>query len=216
MIKKGPIMGHKTLLVLLVALNLISSPVMAASISAQSSAELIVDQGNEFNGWYRYETKVQWDFSDQHALSHWDVLLKMQCLGPEKLIEFGDLPDGFSNSEEFPNDYQAIQWNGFFLRTGDPTIQPGTMDPVVKYEPYQPISAEVPKVGEGTYWYYSNMVPEIVDYDQGIVAKAGQDLFVGTLQGAYPSCAIIPEPASMDLLSLGALGLFSKKRKIIR
>lgn len=209
-------MGHKTLLVLAVALTLISSPIIAASISAVSTAELIVEPGTEYNGWYLYETEIQWDFSDQHALSHWDILLKLSCLGPENLIEFGALPDGFSNSEEFPNDYQAIQWEGFFERTGDPTIQPGTMDPVIKYEPYQPIGAEVPKIGEGKFWYYANMVPEIVNYDQAIIAKAGQDLFTGSLQGAYPSCAIIPEPASIDLLSLGALGLFSKKRKIIR
>ena len=212
---EGPTMGYKTLLVLAVSLNLISTPSIAATISAESTAELIVEPGTEFNGWYLYQTAIQWDFSDQNALSHWDLLLKMECLQPDHLIEFGDLPDGFSNSEEFPTDPQAIQWEGFFLRTGDPTIQPGTMNPVVKYEPYEPVGAEVPKVGQGTYWYYSNIVPEIVNFDERIIAKAGDNLFFGPLQGAYPSCTIIPEPTSSALLSLGALGLITKRKKII-
>ena len=45
--------------------------------------------------------------------------------------------------------------------------------------------------------------------------KAGDNLFFGPLQGAYPSCTIIPEPTSSALLSLGALGLITKRKKII-
>ena len=182
-------------------------------VSGQSTATLITEPGPRYL-WYLYEIAVDWDLNGEGAgMSHLDVILKDGCKSADHLIEF-DVPAGLSTSVQLPDDPEAMGWTGYFERNGDPSLNPVT-NPVIKYNnPYYPPEAEPGPDGTGTFWFYANIIPEYGSYEGMLVGKAGtiSDTY-GDLVGAYPSCTIIPEPAAMLLLGVGAATLLGKRKR---
>ncbi len=110
-----------------------------------------------------------------------------------------------------PNDPAAVSWTGEFLRDGEPTVP--SSDPLIKYEQVVGQTEEAGPLGYGTFWFYANIIPETGTYPNALVGKAGSDTIVwGTLTGAYPSCTITPEPATLALLGLGGLVAVRRRR----
>ena len=174
-------------------------------ITGTSSASLVTDPGPYYE-WYLYELELSWSLGQ--GLSHWDMILKAGCADDDHLIEF-PAPAGFSTSETEPNNPMAISWTGYFVRTGDPSATPPILEPVVKYN--NP-TGEPGSKGYGTFYFYSNIIPEYGVYPGALIAKAGQTTTTGTLTGAYPSCEV-PEPAAAVVLLIGGVGLLSRRRR---
>jgi len=182
--------------------------VSPSSISGVSTATLQTE--GEYAGWYLYEIDFQWSLYGRGAgLSHWDLILKDGCAEEDHLIVF-DTPAGFSTRWGRLCKPNAMSWTGYFERKGDKSI--GLNKPVVKYDgPHIPKWAVAGSKGYGTFWFYSNIVPEYGTYDNVLVAKSGCRVICGDLSGAYPSCTIVPEPATVLMLGVSSM-LFIKKR----
>ena len=181
-------------------------------ITGTSIATPIV--GGPRDGWYYYEMSIEWDLNGSGAgLSHFDLILGLECAGLDHLVEF-DTPGGFSTTESEPSNPTAMGWTGYFNRTGDPTT--GLPNPVLKYnDPYFPVDAQPGADGYGTFSFYSNIIPENGTLVGVLFAKSGSgvgDVF-GDLTGDYPSCTIIPEPATLLLLGMGSLLVSRRKRQ---
>lgn len=181
-------------------------------VAGTSSAALITE--GDYAGWYLYKIDIDWDLGqpgEGAGLSHWDIILKQNCVLPDHLIEF-DTPAGFSTSEDFPYDVTALGWTGYFERNGDPSLS-SEEKPVVKYDsPHYPEGGEPGPAGSGTFFFYSNIIPENGIHPDALVGKAGNipDTY-GELTGAYPSCTIVPEPATIIMLGLGSGFLLMRK-----
>lgn len=181
-------------------------------ISATSTAELLTD--GDHAGMYIYTVDVQWDMREcGEGLNHWDIILKEGCAQDDHIIEF-TFPAGNSTSETLPSDPMAIAWSGFFNRNDDLSMDFPT-GPVVIYDsPFIPSDAEPGKSGYGRFWFYSNIIPEYGTYEDTIVGRAGNmDDVYGILTGAYPSCTVVPEPATITMLSLGSFLFLLKKKR---
>ncbi|MHC4625090.1 MAG: PEP-CTERM sorting domain-containing protein [Planctomycetota bacterium] len=179
-------------------------------IAGTSTATL--QSGGTYDGWYLYVMSIEWNFEGQGSgLSHWDVVLYAGCAELDHLIEF-DSPAGYSTTVDDPTNPMAMGWSGYFERDGDTSS--GITDPVLKYNnPFFPLDAQPGEQGYGTFSFYANIIPEYGTYEDALVAKAGLlDPIYGDLEGAYPSCTIIPEPSALLLLAFGGLALIKRKR----
>lgn len=177
----------------------------------QGSSTATPVQGGLYDSWYRYDIDIVWDLDSQGAgLSHWDLILKLGCALPDHLIVFD--PDagyndyaGYSKNG-FASGAWEFGWQGYFEPDGDDSVTPPIMDPVVKFnDPYDLDSGtDVPGAeGHGTFSFYSNIIPEYGTYSGVLIAKAGQVETLGDLEGAYPSCSIIPAPHALMLSGIG-------------
>lgn len=148
-----------------------------------------------YTGWFYYEIEFNWNLD--HGLSHWDLILTPGCAEQDHLIEsLGGISNG-----------GLVTWLGYFERKGDKSMNPDITDPVVKFEP----SGNPGSSGSGTFWFYSNIIPEYLGpYIDAVAAKAGTTDTYGPLEGAYPSCTV-PEPATVLLLGGGSFLLVKKK-----
>jgi hypothetical protein len=185
-------------------------------IAGTSTATLITEGSHD--GWYLYEIDIEWDLEGPGTglshwdldglgtgLSHWDLVLLADCALLDHLIVF-DSPAGYSTTETEPSNPTAMGWSGYFNRDGDPGA--GIANPVVKYnDPFFPDTAQPGEQGYGTFSFKANIIPEYGTYENALVAKAGAgtDPVYGDLVGAYPSCTIIPEPATWLIFGLGSL-----------
>ncbi len=144
------------------------------------------------------------------GMSHWDLIMKSGCAQPDHGFAF-DTPAGFSTSEAYPSDPNAMGWTGYFEPNGDPSLNPPNT-PLIKYnDPHDP-DGEAGAAGYGMFSFYANIIPEYGTYESALVAKAGTvDDTYGALTGAYPSCTIIPEPASA-MLFLGGFSWLIRRR----
>ena len=176
-------------------------------ITGTSTATYIVD--GPYEGWYRYDISILWGHN--YGLSHLDLILKPNCALEDHLIEF-DIPAGFSTSEDEPTNPTAMGWSGYFNRNGDPSLD--IVEPVLKYNsPFYPSDAEPGKSGFGVFSFYSNIIPEPGTHTNALVFKAdNMPAEYGDLEGDYPSCTIVPEPATLCLLGIGSLFLVKRKK----
>ncbi|MGB2936606.1 MAG: hypothetical protein WBD05_00170 [Phycisphaerae bacterium] len=185
----------------------------ASTISGTGTAELL-DEG-PYAGWYQYTYDATWDLSK--GLSHLDLILKPGCVAEDHLFHFdtdmGGPHDGLSTGEGWgTNDpvVFTVPYQGFFEVGGDPSVSVSA--PVVKWEPDE-TDDEPGKQGVGTFWFYSNVIPEYSDFGDVMVAKYGPHKKSGNLSGAYPSCEIIPEPFTAGFLGAGLVLVFVMKRR---
>lgn len=181
-------------------------------IEGTSTATLVV--GGARDGWYYYQMEVSWDLDGPGSgLSHLDLLIELECAELDHLVEF-DVPAGFSTTETELTNPTAMGWSGYFNRTGDPTT--GLTNPALKFnDPYFPVDAEPGPTGYGTFSFYSNILPENGTLVDGLFAKSGsgvEDIF-GDLTGDFPSCTIVPEPATIMLLCIGSFVICRRKRR---
>jgi hypothetical protein len=178
-------------------------------ISAVSTATLLTE--GEHSGWYLYEIDFQWDFGCKgNSLRHWDLVLKCGCANKDHIIVF-DRPAGFSTSKRFPHDANSMSWTGYFNRLGDHSLN--IHKPVVRFDgPHHPVLASAGPEGHGVFRFYSNIIPEYGTFSHALVAKEGCQVVCGDLRGAFPSCKIIPEPATIAMLGLGNILLLRRKR----
>ena len=169
-------------------------PARACVISGTGTADLV--QTGDYAGWYKYTYEVTWNLSK--GLSHLDLVLKPGCTQDDHHIvfetELGGAYDGESPGEGWdPGNpvVVTVSSEGMFEPNGDPG-----------------------KTGVGQFWFYANILPEYSTFDNIVVAKSGQNKVFGDMTGAYPSCQVIPEPATAVLL-LGGLGLtvLSERRR---
>jgi len=179
-------------------------------IQGSSTATLIV--GGPLDGWYRYDMEIQWDLDGAGAgLSHWDLILKTGCAETDHLIVFdpevgNDSYAGYSNNGFVSGPPWEFGWLGSFERTGDTSVDPDITDPVVKYNSPTPLlnGGDPGSQGYGIFSFYANIIPEYGTYTDVLVAKAGLVEARGDLEGAWPSCTIIPAPGALMLASIGA------------
>ena len=192
------------LLCAMVMLCLFGSPLRATVVTPYISGLSMATQLTDgaYAGWYLYEIQIEWNLN--RGLSHWDLILKPGCAEDDHLIEFPN-PAGWSIGES-----GLIYWAGLFA-LWDKSLEPDLYNPLIKYEPI----GEGSKMGSGMFYFYSNIVPEYKGpYADVLVAKNGNEPDIwGDLTGAYPSCTIVPEPATITLLG-GGLLIFLSKRKV--
>jgi len=173
-------------------------------IGGASTAEQVTDIGSPYYLWYKYTITLTWDLNHLGAgLSHWDMIFKADCALSD--ISF-DSPAGYSTS---PGESE-ISWEGLFDISGDTSLEPDVLTPIIKYNEY---SAEPGEEGSGTFWFYTQAAPQNGTYTNALVAKAGTiaDTY-GNLIGDAPPCTI-PEPSTILLLGLGLLVLLRRPRK---
>ena len=161
-----------------------------------------------YYGWFLYTIELSWDFQGRGAgLSHWDLILKAGC-GADVLIIIIEDPAGICLAGD-----EIISWGGTF-ELKDPSLKPKAFAPLKKYES----RGEAGAWGSGIFYFISNIIPEYEGpYDDVLVGKAGQIPNVyGRLEGAYPSCTIIPEPVTLSLLGTGLLLVWRRGNKQIQ
>jgi len=195
------------ILTLLILSGPLSADVVTPYIKGTSTAEFLLE--GPYEGWWRYDINIEW--AHNWGLSHLDLILKPGCALEDHLIVF-DVPAGFSTSEAEPNNPQAMGWSGYFNRKGDPSLD--IEKPVLKFNsPFFPPDAEPGKTGHGVFTFYSNIIPEKGTFANALVFKAdSKPAEYGELEGDYPSCTIVPEPATLCLLGLGSLSIFIRKK----
>ncbi|MFC1739224.1 PEP-CTERM sorting domain-containing protein [Planctomycetota bacterium] len=186
---------------------IVSAELVPPDIIVTGSSATLITDGGLYDGWYLYEMNVEWALN--YGLSHWDLVLKPEWDPVDHLIEF-PTPGGYSTSEEYPDDPMAMGWTGFFELTGDPSIP--VTDPLIKYNsPHDP-PGEPDTYGYGTFNYFANIIPEYGTYSNVLIAKNDQETVFADYTGYYPSCNIVPEPATIFLLGLGGLAILKRRR----
>jgi hypothetical protein len=96
--------------------------------------------------------------------------------------------------------------------SGEECSDPDVIQPVITFDPRD----RSKRFGAATIYFYSDLVPEYSGpYADALVVQTSRysDIY-GTLNGAYPSYAVIPEPATIVLLGWGSLVLLWKKRRV--
>ncbi|MBE3132332.1 MAG: PEP-CTERM sorting domain-containing protein, partial [Acidobacteria bacterium] len=105
----------------------------------------------------------------------------------------------------------TVGYAGSVSLIGDSSID---LDAVlVKWEPS---GGEPGKQGAGTFWFYSNVIPEYGAYSDILIAKNGRNVTYGDMEGAWPSCSVtphVPEPATFGLLIVGMVAVAARRRR---
>jgi len=197
------------------ALLALGTGAQGSLITAVGTVESV--SGGEFDGWYKYTYDVTWDLSK--GLSHLDLIFKPGCAQPDHLFAFapdtGEANDGVSTDSHWhagdPLD-MPIEYQGSVSLTGDPSI--GLDAVLVKWEPSD---GSPGKQGAGTFWFYSNVIPEYGTYSDILIAKNGRNVTYGDMEGAWPSCSVTPphtpEPATFGLLLVGMMAVAARRRR---
>lgn len=184
-------------------------------ISAVGTAEQIT--AGDYAGWYKYSYDVEWNLSK--ALSHLDVVLKDGCAQEDHLFAFapdtGEAVDGLSTGGSWHTGYPVsltVPYSGSVELAGDPSID---LDRVLAK--WEPTDGQAGNQGVGTFWFYSNVIPEYGEYEGVVVAKNGRNVTFGDLSGAYPSCSVppthTPEPGTLALLVWGVVAVIVRRRQ---
>lgn len=182
-------------------------------ISALGTAEQIT--AGDYAGWYKYSYDVEWNLAK--GLSHLDLVLKDGCAQEDHLFAFapdtGEAGDGLSTGDNWhvgdPISL-TVAYSGSVELAGDPSIGLGGV--LAKWEP---TGGQPGKQGVGTFWFYSNVIPEYGEYEGIVIAKNGRNATSGDLSGAWPSCSVphTPEPGTLALLVWGLVAVVVRRRQ---
>jgi hypothetical protein len=174
------------------------------SVRGTSAATLVTE--GEHKGLYLYTIEVQWNL--RRRTNNLDLMLDLDPGGAtdDHFINFSLRRGYFSR-------HRAALWGGSLVSMkGDEISDPNVIQPVIEFEP----RGHSRRFGAATIYFYSALVPEYNGpYGDALVVKtrSWSDIY-GTLSGAYPSYAVIPEPATIVLLGWGSIVLLWKKRRV--
>lgn len=188
----------------------------------------VMQTEGEWAGSYKYTINIVWSDGISGGMSHWDLLLKPGCWTSDHEIEFDTSVQGYSeNGLPPPNEassYWPPVWDeddppgfsppepspGWDTTWTDPTFHRGDGSPEdPPYVKFNRPSTVPDAAGYGTFWFYSNIMPETVVEESWLRIKTGNPdgPFPGNLSGAIPSCTVIPEPLTMVGVFMGVCGL---------
>ncbi len=176
------------------------------SVSGTSTATLVTE--GEYEGLYLYTVEVQWNL--RRRSNNLDLVLDLGTGGAtdDHFISFS-LQRGY-----FSRHRDALGGGSLVSMKAEENSDSDVIDPVIEYEPSRGSGHSI-RFGTATIYFYSALAPKNGSYGDALIAKTSRysDTY-GTLSGAYPSYAVIPEPATIVLLSWGSIVLLWKKRRV--
>ena len=207
--------------------------VCQAALTAISTAEQIDESGSIY---YKYTISLNWDFTAKHGISNWALDLNPTLLCPYALKdEDGEITGNiwFEDPASYvaPSDGQTYPYlvgidglstpeSGDTLDVmwfGSTDINPSVGNGVKYEQPLMYDSAnpapqeflEPGNVGTGQFWFYSIFAPSSGSWEDVLYAKANGNNYTGSISGDLPYC--VPEPATLLLISLGAVTFVRRK-----
>jgi hypothetical protein len=177
------------------------------SVSGTSTATLVTE--GEHEGLYLYTMGVQWNL--RRRTNNLDLMLDLDSGGAtdDHFISFSLQRGYFSRHRAALFDGSLVSMKGEEISDSD------VIQPVIEFGPSRGRGHSI-RFGTATIHFYSDLVPEYNGpYADVLVVKtrSSSDTY-GTLSGAYPSYTVIPEPATIVLLSWGSIVLLWKKRRV--
>jgi len=205
---------------MLVPAAVVCADPIQGTISAVGTAEVAGTWDGHL--WYQYTYTIEWSDLD-YGLSHASLLQLPGCAAEDHLYLFpterAEPYDGRSTGDGWevgdPVVY-TIFYDGTFLRTGgDPSLDADVSPPQLPVVKFEPVSGddEPGKDGIGQFSFLANIEPTTGVLEGYVLAKHDGMVAVGNLSGAYPSCTVTPEPATMALLGLGLGAMLLARRK---
>jgi hypothetical protein len=177
------------------------------SVSGTSAATLVTE--GEHEGLYLYTVEVQWNL--RRRTNNLDLVLDLGLGGATD-----DHFISFSLRRGYFSGHRAALWGGSLVSMkAEESPDEDVIQPVIEFGPSRGRGHSI-RFGAATIYFYSALVPEYNGpYGDALVVKtrSWSDIY-GTLSGAYPSYTVIPEPATIVLLSWGSLVLLWKKRRV--
>jgi len=155
-----------------------------ASVEMTISAEPSTDP--LFPGMWKYTVAGSWEVAPR-ALSHIDffvALMANPCTCAPGVVRFPALA-GTSTGEPDPC---TVNYDGYYLCTGDPTAPPSLQVPTVKFEAQPGQACEPSTDGSGTWFFYAAFPPAApTTIPDAVGIKHGSLFCTGPLTGTLPT-----------------------------
>ena len=173
----------KLLAVAMLAL-MVMAPAATADCTFEATAVAQVNPDNPDWGYWKYTLDINWDNSDAgYGLSHWDLIFAPQAQACcDSSLFF--LPDSVGVSTGEPGGC-SVTYSANLECLGDPSI-PGEEPALIKFEPHEG-DCEPGAVGEGTFFFYSDIPPSTVTPPNDLLLFKADGMFCnGSVTGDLP------------------------------